>query len=268
MQSQQGVQANFAFNDAEAISHASHLAAERSLRAWAPADWLVAPDWQPVVQHFLTSEVGQQLGAFVQARLDAGAVIYPPQPFQALALTPRHSVKVVILGQDPYHGPGQAHGLAFSVPPGIKPPPSLRNIMKEIARDPGLGQNRLTPPGDGCLRRWAEQGVLLLNTGLTVEEGQAASHARQGWEVLTDALMASVATGPQPVVFMLWGAHAQARAVQILMADPASARHLILRANHPSPLSALRPPMPFLGCGHFSAANAFLKQHNPPSIQW
>lgn len=268
MHIQKGLQADLVFDDASLAEAACSAVTTPSLKTWAPADWPVAPDWQPVVQSFLATTSAQQLGAFVQARLDAGALIYPPEPFQALALTPRHRVKVVILGQDPYHGPGQAHGLAFSVPPGVRPAPSLRNIFKEIARDAALQPHRESQPADACLRRWAEQGVLLLNTCLTVEAGQPASHARRGWEALTDALIAAVAASPQPVVFMLWGAHAQARAAQILAADPAPARHLILRANHPSPLSALRPPAPFLGCGHFSAANAFLQQHQCTPIRW
>ena len=254
----QGLQANLTFENLpkplpEGTVHGRHLA------RWNPADWPLAADWAPVVGQFLASQPGQQLGAFIERRLAAGAIVYPPQPFQALALTPLADVRVVILGQDPYHGPGQAHGLAFSVASGVKPPPSLRNIFKELARDP-----RVEPENqpDGSLERWATQGVLLLNTCLTVEDGQPASHARQGWEVLTDQLISAVSTGPEPVVFMLWGAHAQAKQVLI------DARHHVLTANHPSPLSALRPPRPFIGCGHFSAAADFLQSHGRRPVTW
>jgi uracil-DNA glycosylase len=219
----------------------------------------MAADWAPEVERFLISGTGRQLGVFIEQRLAAGAIIYPPQPFRALELTPLADVEVVILGQDPYHGPGQAHGLAFSVPDGIKPPPSLRNIFKELARDPGV---EAEAHSGGSLERWARQGVLLLNTSLTVEDGQAASHARQGWETLTDQLISAVSAKPEPVVFMLWGAHAQAK--QALIA----ARHQVLTANHPSPLSALRPPKPFMGCGHFSAANDFLQSHGRRPVTW
>jgi uracil-DNA glycosylase len=229
------------------------------LACWNPADWPLAADWAPEVAHFLASNTGQQLGAFIEQRLAQGAIIYPPQPFRALALTPLADVEVVILGQDPYHGPGQAQGLAFSVPDGVKPPPSLRNIFKELARDPAV---QAEAPSGGSLERWACQGVLLLNTSLTVEEGQAASHAKQGWEVLTDQLIAAVAAKPGPVVFMLWGAHAQTKQALV------PARHLVLTANHPSPLSALRPPKPFIGCGHFSAANDFLRSHGRRPVSW
>lgn len=242
------------------------------LTEWAPEHWPVADDWRPVVDRFLASEAARQLGGFMRARLAHGAIIYPPQPFRALALTPLAQVKVVILGQDPYHGPGQAEGLAFSVAPGVKQPPSLRNIFKEITRDPVLGQGELPAPADGSLVRWARQGVLLLNTCLTVEAGRPASHAQRGWEALTDAIVKAVSTQENPVVFMLWGAHAQAK--QGLIAASAAnigrvqAAHLVLTANHPSPLSAMRPPQPFIGCGHFGLANAFLQQHGCSIINW
>jgi uracil-DNA glycosylase len=145
------------------------------LARWNPVDWPMAADWVPEVERFLISGTGRQLGVFIEQRLAAGAIIYPPQPFRALELTPLADVEVVILGQDPYHGPGQAHGLAFSVPDGIRLPPSLRNIFKELARDPGV---EAEAHSGGSLERWARQGVLLLNTSLTVEDGQAASHAR------------------------------------------------------------------------------------------
>lgn len=220
------------------------------------ADWPVAPGWQPLVDGFFASATGQQLLVFLQARLDAGAVIFPPTPLQALQLTPPESVRVVVLGQDPYHGRGQSHGLAFSVAPGVRVPPSLRNIFKEIERDLGMPPPAFPVPG-GSLVSWAENGMLLLNTTLTVEEAQPASHAGKGWEALTDALIRHVAEGPQPVVFMLWGAHAQSKRALI----PADRGHLVLCANHPSPLSALRPPVPFIGCGHFGQAQAFRAAH-------
>lgn len=211
-----------------------------------PAAWPVAPGWQPQVDGFFASPRGQALLDFLQQRLQAGAAIFPPQPLRALQLTPPDKVRVVILGQDPYHGPGQAEGLAFSVPVGVRPPPSLRNIFVEQQRDLGL-----PIPSHGHLAAWAGQGVLLLNTVLTVEDGQPASHARRGWEALTDALIGAAAAQPRRIAFLLWGAHAQAKAALIEARAPG--RHLLLQANHPSPLSARRPPVPFIGCGHFSA---------------
>lgn len=253
-----GLQADLAFENLpkplpEGTVHGRHLA------RWNPADWPLAADWAPVVGQFLASQPGQQLGAFIERRLAAGAIVYPPQPFRALALTPLADVRVVILGQDPYHGHGQAQGLAFSVPDGLKPPPSLRNIFKELARDPAVDAAQHS---GGSLERWARQGVLLLNSSLTVEEGQAASHAKQGWEALTDQLISAVSAKPESVVFLLWGAHAQAKEGLI---DP---RHRTLKANHPSPLSASRPPVPFIGCGHFGAANDFLQSQVRGLIHW
>ena len=206
-----------------------------------------ANGWQPAVRDWRASADGQALQAHLAARLAAGAVIYPAQPLRALMLTPLDKVRIVILGQDPYHGPGQAEGLAFSVPPAQRCPPSLRNIYAELQRDLGL-----PPPSDGHLGSWAERGVLLLNSVLTVEDGQPASHARRGWEALTDALIRQVAARRQPTVFMLWGAYAQAKGT--LIEGCASGRHTLLKANHPSPLSARRPPLPFIGCAHFSQA--------------
>lgn len=243
------------------------------LDAWAPADWPVAADWVPVVADFWASGAGRQLGDFVAQRLRAGATVYPAQPLRALALTPLAEVRVVILGQDPYHGPGQAEGLAFSVPPGVRLPPSLRNIFKELAREAAQPAD-LGLPGSGSLVRWARQGVLLLNTCLTVEQGQAGSHAGRGWELLTEALLRAVLARSQPVVFMLWGAHAQKFAPLVSeAADPQiggaeEGRLCVLTANHPSPLSALRAPQPFLGCGHFGLANDFLVSRGVPKIDW
>ena len=220
-----------------------------------PSDWPVAPDWQPVVDEFFASPMGQRLLAFLRERLEAGAVIFPPRPLRALELTPASEVRVVILGQDPYHGRGQAEGLAFSVAPGVALPPSLRNIFKELQRDLGTPPPKFPVPG-GSLVNWATHGVLLLNTCLTVEEGSAASHAGKGWESLTDSVIRQVAAGHHPVVFMLWGAHAQSKRVLI-----DEDRHKVLLANHPSPLSALRPPLPFIGCGHFSQARDWRIAH-------
>lgn len=220
-----------------------------------PAAWQVAPGWQTLVDQFFGSATGIQLLAFLQQRLVVGATIFPPQPLRALELTAPESVRVVILGQDPYHGRGQAEGLAFSVAPGVALPPSLRNIFKELQRDLGESPPPFPVPG-GSLVRWARHGVLLLNTCLTVEEGQAASHSAKGWEVLTDAIIKEVSCHSERVVFMLWGNHAQSKRALI-----DATRHLVLCANHPSPLSALRPPVPFIGCGHFSQAKAWRDQY-------
>ena len=220
----------------------------------------LAGGWGPVVGAFLASPAGQALDRQLRARLAAGATVYPPQPWRALALTPPERVKVVILGQDPYHGPGQATGLAFDVPPGVRTPPSLRNIFKELARSHG----RPPATGAGLLEHWARQGVLLLNTSLTVEAGQAASHARLGWQTLTDAVLAHLAAHPAPRAYLLWGAHAQARAPRAQPGVP----QLVLTANHPSPLSALRPPEPFIGCDHFRKANAFLVAQGQTPVDW
>ena len=221
-----------------------------------PADWPVAPGWEPLVCDFFASAAGAKLRAFLQARLDAGATIFPPRPLRALELTPPEDVRVVILGQDPYHGRGQAEGLAFSVAPGVALPPSLRNIFKELQRDLGTPPPAFPQPG-GSLVQWARNGVLLLNTTLTVEESQPASHAGQGWELLTDAVIRHVAEGDRPVVFMLWGSHAQSKRAFI----PQGRGHLVLTSNHPSPLSALRPPVPFIGNGHFGQARAFRERN-------
>ncbi|CAN7600516.1 uracil-DNA glycosylase [Acidovorax sp. LjRoot129] len=226
------------------------------LQSADPAAWPVAPGWKPLVDGFFAGAVGQKLLGFLQSRIDAGAVIFPPRPLRALELTPPDEVRVVILGQDPYHGRGQAEGLAFSVAPGVRLPPSLQNIFKEMQRDLGTAFPPFPDPG-GSLVKWAKKGVLLLNTGLTVEEGLPASHAGKGWEALTDAVIRHVAEGERPVVFMLWGSHAQSKRALI----PQDRGHLLLMSNHPSPLSALRPPVPFIGNGHFSKARDFRAQH-------
>jgi uracil-DNA glycosylase len=246
------------------------------LNRWSPPDWPVQPDWQPVLDAFWRSPYGISLGAFVQSRLDVGAVIYPEHPLWALQLTPLSQVKVVILGQDPYHGPDQAQGLSFSVAPGVKIPPSLRNIFKELQRDLSL-----PAPQSGSLEAWARRGVLLLNTCLTVEDNRPASHAKRGWEALTDALLVEVARTSPACVYMLWGGHAQAKVdvierethaqlpsfMGLRGADASNREALVLKANHPSPLSALRPPLPFIGCGHFSQAKAWLAQRNL-NLEW
>jgi uracil-DNA glycosylase len=231
-------------------------AAEHGLRTPLAALFDAVPaDWRPVTDAFRASPSGQALITRVDAARQAGALIYPDDVFAALRATRRSRILVVILGQDPYHGPGQAHGLAFSVRPGVAIPPSLRNIRKELQRDLGMSL-----PVHGCLQAWAEQGVLLLNTALTVQAGEAASHAGWGWEALTDALIAAIAADAGPKVFMLWGAHAQRKAALIAHAAQSTgdvARLLILQSNHPSPLSATRGPTPFVGNGHFSQAQAF-----------
>ena len=185
-------------------------ARDGQLRSADPADWPVAEGWRPLVDGFFSSPQGQALREFLRSRIDAGATVFPPHPLRALELTPPEQVRVVILGQDPYHGRGQAEGLAFSVAPGVPLPPSLRNIFKELERDLGTPPPRFPEPG-GSLVNWATHGVLLLNTCLTVEEAQPASHSGRGWEVLTDAVIRHVAQAARPVVFMLWGSHAQSK---------------------------------------------------------
>jgi len=208
------------------------------------------------------------LASFVDARRAAGACIFPAQPLAALHDCLPAAVRVVVLGQDPYHGPGQAHGYAFSVPEGVRVPPSLRNIFQELARDLAHGR---AAPGNGNLQRWSRQGVLLLNTVLTVEAGAPGSHAGRGWEAFTDAVIAGLARTPTPKAFLLWGAHAQAKSGLIAeaagqLAQPV--RPLVLVANHPSPLSARRPPVPFIGCGHFSQTNRYLARQGLAPIDW
>lgn len=215
--------------------------------------------WRGAIERWRARPDGQRLLEFIAQRQAAGATIYPAAVLRALELTPLSAVRVVILGQDPYHGPGQAEGLAFSVPEGVRVPPSLRNIGKELTRDLGL-----PPPRQGHLGAWARQGVLLLNTTLTVEDGRPGAHTKCGWEALTDDLIEACADDPRPKAFLLWGAHAHAKAG--LIGNPS--RHLVLAANHPSPLSATRPPRPFIGCGHFGAANRFLAAAGSAPIDW
>jgi uracil-DNA glycosylase len=218
-------------------------------------------DWAPLVQDWAASAAGRALLQHVAQRQALGATLYPAQVLRALELTPRAAVRVVMLGQDPYHRAGQAEGLAFSVPAGQRQPPSLRNILDEISRSLGVPH-----PPHGHLGGWARQGVLLLNSVLTVEDGMPAAHAGRGWESLTDALIAATAADPGAKAYLLWGAHAQAKAP--LIAAAGAGRHLVLQANHPSPLSARRPPLPFIGCGHFSRLRDFLAAQGTPAIDW
>lgn len=215
--------------------------------------------WRDVLAPFVANDAYTPLCRFVDAERAAGKTVYPADVFRALRLTSPDEVRVVILGQDPYHGDDrgtpQAHGLAFSVPPGVRPPPSLRNIFKEIAANFGHDI-----PKHGCLDSWARQGVLLLNTVLTVEQAAAASHAKRGWEACTDTLIRELARRHRGLVFMLWGAHAQAKRA---LFDAGA--HCVLESPHPSPLSAHRG---FLGNRHFALANAYLGEHGNPPIDW
>ncbi|WP_295635436.1 uracil-DNA glycosylase [Novosphingobium sp.] len=216
--------------------------------------------WQTALEPVLQTPALRALGGFLKAEEAAGRIIYPPRGLRltALELTPRDAVKVVILGQDPYHGPGQAHGLAFSVRDGVRVPPSLVNIYKELETDLGIPR-----AAHGNLEGWARAGVLLLNNALTVEAGRAGSHQNRGWEDFTDAVIAEVANGPAPTVFVLWGSHAQKKAARIAaLADP---RHLVLRSVHPSPLSAYAG---FFGSRPFSQANMFLEANGRGAIDW
>jgi uracil-DNA glycosylase len=227
---------------------------QQQIFASLPSSWR-----QPLEEVCARPEI-DALVQFLQQREAAGAVIYPQKQniFAALRATPFEKVSVVIVGQDPYHGPGQAHGLSFSVPPGVVQPPSLRNIFKELHNDTGMPM-----PRTGTLTSWAQQGVLLLNALLTVEQGAPASHAGKGWELFTDAIIAALIQRKQPTVFMLWGSYAQKKVAHLqLHIDPSV--HLILKAAHPSPLSMTG----FLGCRHFLQANAFLRQHKLPEIDW
>jgi uracil-DNA glycosylase len=215
------------------------------------------PSWKQRIGEYLTHEDMQSLRAFLRERMQKGARVFPPAPqmFAALDATPFDKVKVVILGQDPYHGFGQAHGLCFSVQHGTAVPPSLVNIFKELQRDLGI-----PTPTHGCLDHWAEQGVLLLNAVLTVEEGRAGAHQGKGWEGFTDHIVETLNREREHLVFLLWGAYAQAKGKMI-----DTSKHRVLKAPHPSPLSAHRG---FIGCGHFSKANEYLVRHGMTPIDW
>lgn len=221
------------------------------------SDYLVEPGWKRALRDVLADPAFQAFETDLIRRVRDGETIYPAMKdlFTAFNLTPMNTVRIVILGQDPYHGEGQAMGLSFSVPEGVKLPPSLHNIMKEIERD--IGAVALT---SGDLTGWARQGVLLLNTALTVKAGEAGSHAGLGWEPLTDQAIASLSEERAGIVFMLWGSHAQKKAALI-----DERRHLLLCGPHPSPLSAYRG---FFGCGHFSKANAYLGAQGLDSVIW
>jgi uracil-DNA glycosylase len=214
--------------------------------------------WADILEPEKQQPYFQQMMQFVESERAAGKTIYPPSEdvFNAFNLTELDTVKVVILGQDPYHGPNQAHGLCFSVLPHVKTPPSLVNIYKELASD----ISELTIPPHGCLQSWAEQGVLLLNTVLTVEQGQAHSHAKIGWERFTDTVIQQLSDHCDGLVFLLWGSHAQKKGEVI-----DTQKHHVLSAPHPSPLSAYRG---FLGCKHFSRTNDLLKQQGQSPINW
>ncbi len=215
------------------------------------------PSWKARIGDYLQRPEMRALATFLRTEKQAGKRIYPPGPeiFAAFAHTAFDAVRVVILGQDPYHGPGQAHGLCFSVRLGVRVPPSLDNIFKEIQRDLGLPR-----PNHGCLTPWADRGVLLLNSVLTVEEGRAGSHQGKGWEGFTDAAIDALNREREGLVFLLWGSYAQ-RKGQLIDAS----RHCVLSSVHPSPLSAHRG---FIGCGHFSAANAYLQAHGHAPVDW
>jgi uracil-DNA glycosylase len=217
--------------------------------------------WRPVLEPVLATPEARKLGGWLKAEEGAGKQVFPPRGTRlaALALTPLEAVRCVILGQDPYHGEGQAHGLAFSVQAGVRPPPSLVNIYKELEADLGLPR-----PQTGDLTPWAKQGVLLLNNTLTVEAGQAGSHAGRGWDAITDVAVAAVAAREEPCVFILWGSHAKKKASRVPALGRAS-HHLVLTSAHPSPLSAHNG---FFGSRPFSQTNAFLEAHGRGTIDW
>jgi len=217
----------------------------------------IEPSWLEVLHDEFDKPYMQSLRQFLQQEKQQGKVIYPSGKniFNAFNSTPFHKVKVVILGQDPYHGPGQAHGLCFSVLPGVPFPPSLLNIFKEIQQDLGI-----PVPQHGCLQSWADQGVLLLNATLTVEQGRAGSHQGKGWETFTDQAISALNLGREGLVFLLWGSYAQQKGALI-----DGRRHLILKSPHPSPLSAHRG---FFGNRHFSKANEWLQQRGQTPIDW
>lgn len=218
--------------------------------------------WQGVFTKPHIQSIIAELEQMLAARLAQGVQIFPKRPLRALIEIDPADVQVVIVGQDPYHGPNQAQGLAFSVPDFCKTPPSLRNIFKELALE-----YQVQEPPRNSLLRWARQGALLLNTALTVESGAAASHSKKGWEHITDAIIMRVLQEPRPKVFLLWGNHAQARQKLLDIQQPAGPVKVLI-ANHPSPLAASRPPRPFIGCGHFRAANEWLQAQGEPGIDW
>jgi len=221
----------------------------------------ISASWRTALEPALATPEARRLGGWLRSEEDCGKIVYPPrgERLAALAMTPLEQVRVVILGQDPYHGPGQAHGLAFSVRDGVRLPPSLVNIYKEIESDLGI-----RPQPGGNLERWAKQGVLLLNNTLTVEAGQAGSHAGRGWDAITDACIAAVVEQGLPTVFILWGSHAQKKASRVKGLGEGD-NHLLIASPHPSPLSAHRG---FFGSRPFSQANAFLERHGRGIIEW
>lgn len=222
----------------------------------------IDPSWKPLLDAQFGAPYMGELRRYLGERKSLGAVVFPHSRdwFSAFSLTPLEAVRVVILGQDPYHGPGQAHGLSFSVPEGVAPPPSLVNIYKELDDQFPDESRRLAGLRKGNLEGWATQGVFLLNSVLTVERGEAASHQGRGWETFTDAVVESLSTEREHLVFMLWGSYAQKKGQVI-----DDTRHLVLRSPHPSPLSARRG---FFGNGHFTAANRYLVEHGHAAIDW
>lgn len=242
----------------EVLDGFSPLGERLSPRDWPPKSHGLKPIWAKVVGDFFRSGPGQELVKAVQKELDAGLVIYPPHPLRLLQALSPAEVRVVILGQDPYHGPGQAEGLSFSVANGVKAPPSLVNIFKELKRDLGLEP---PAPWRASLLPWVEQGVFLLNQALSVQAGRAASHAHLPWSALTKMILEEVMKSPSPTVVMLWGMHAQKLQGDLeLWSKTYQKDVLVLSANHPSPLSALRGEHPFMGCGHFGLAQRWLAQ--------
>lgn len=223
--------------------------------------FILEPSWQKVLAQELQEPYLVHLSAFLKQERASKAAIYPPEElvFNALTHTPFDKVRVVIVGQDPYHGPGQAHGLSFSVPPGVPLPPSLKNIFKEMIEDVGI-----TMPTHGCLFKWAQQGILLLNATLTVREETPLSHHKVGWERFTDAIIRELAKRKEPVIFVLWGKNASQK-VELVQELKQNKQHFILTAAHPSPFSAHSG---FFGCHHFSKINTILEREGLPKIEW
>lgn len=223
-------------------------------------EFSIEPSWDAILQHEYSQNYFKKLGEFIKNERKSKS-IFPPKDlvFNAFKRTPYNSVKVVIMGQDPYHGIGQAHGLSFSVPNGVNPPPSLLNIFKELAQDVGI-----QIPKHGTLEKWADQGVLLLNAILTVEQGKPLAHQKMGWELFTDAAIRALALREDPVIFLLWGRNAIAKCANVKELKM-NCQHKILTAPHPSPLSAYQG---FFGCKHFSQANLILRELGKPPIDW